>query len=211
MENRKNKIKEERANLMYKFCNNYKLYTNYCNSINNAREFVEHYEKSLKRKEDNKDMKRHLYIEILLFIITCISCTGYVFFINPNSVGKFVCLYGSAYSIISVGYIIKQIVVISEETKEIEQKLNEDKIKYKKQKEAIQNLNKLKNHIENTNHNILQQISTKDIELFQLDENNQQEIQSIVEKIYQFPNDKELDTDTFKDTKDKLLIKTKRL
>lgn len=188
MKNKKEELITEISNLKQQFSNNQDVYINFYHVIGDAKRFIEHYENLLQKKKDTQNIKKSGYIGVLLIIIANICYISYTSVINPNHLANLFLPLVLGYSCISAGLTINKIIDTSNKIAKMDQELSENKTKYEEQKVAIPIYNKIQNDIgDYITQNVLPRIDEKKVELFQLNENNQEIIKPVIDALYPNP------------------------
>jgi len=206
MGNRKSELIKEIEKMREEFRNNQDIYENYYQLLASAYSDILNYENLLNEKRKFQKLRnQNRLIFYLLFIIE--ACFMYLMISFNLPLIKFNILFCLGI-IFPIGLkAILSDTKLSKNLSDIEKKINVNKLNYEYQKELIpiyiKKMDKLRDY---TVHDLLTRINVKEVELFQLNENDQQEVKSIIDKIYQFPVEEELDFDT-KEIKPKTLVK----
>lgn len=208
MENRKNELVNEIEKMREEFRNNQDIYENYYQLLARANRDILNYENLLNEKQELQKFRNQNRLAYPLIIIMEICIMYFIPPINFHLIVIDILLCLATGLPISL-YAISDARKLSRNLSDIEKNINANKLNYEHQKKLIPIYNKQMDELRDyTVHNLLPRIDVKEIELFQLNENNQQEVKSIIDKIYQFPVDEELYIEP-KDTKTKTLVKIK--
>lgn len=215
MENKRNDLINEIVDLKQRFNHHQDVYINFYYIIGDAKRFIKYYEQLFQRKKFNKNIRKTGYIVVLLIIIANICYAHYTVVLNPNDLAKFLIPVALSYSCLGLVPTIKNIVETSKKITEIENEITENKTKYEEQEAIIQTIPlyyKIQDDIGDYVLDLLEQITDKKCELFELNESVELANQPIRENIYQNPFKQEDESEDYSSTRNdiKKLVRIKK-